>query len=322
MNPSAVLIVGGAGYIGSHIAKMLWKRGYRTLVFDSLSLGNQDAVKYSPLIQGNLSDVHALDQLFDTYPIQAVIHCAALIDVGESVVHPAEYYLNNVTYTLNLLNAMRNHGVTTLIFSSSAAIFGMPQHPKIDESHPCNPINPYGKTKLVVEGILRDYDTAYGLKSTCVRYFNAAGGDPDGEIKDHKLRTTNLIPILIKTLQQKTPITIFGTDYPTLDGTCIRDYVHIEDLGEVHIRAMEKLLQEKQSTHYNLGNGNGFSVKQVISAAEKVTGLKANIIEGPRRAGDPPILVADSKKAREELDWHPQYAEIETMIAHAWNALN
>lgn len=320
MKSSTILIVGGAGFIGSHVAKMLEIQGYRTIVFDNLSTGSRNAVTRSSFTQGDIGNLKNLENIFTSEKIDAVMHFAALIDVGASVTHPDDYYQNNVAHTLNLLKVMVKHGVKTLIFSSSAAIFGAPKQQHIDENHPCNPINPYGQTKLMVETILKDYDHAYGLKSSCLRYFNAAGGDPDGEIKYHKGKETNLIPLILRSIIQNTAINIYGTDYPTPDGTCIRDYIHIEDLGDAHIRAMDRLLNGGMSTNFNLGNGNGFSVREVITAAEKVVGRKVNAIEGPRRPGDPAILVADSKKAHIELGWQPRYPDIETMIAHAWNA--
>lgn len=317
-----ILVAGGAGFIGSHVVKMLDRQGYCPIVFDNLSKGNRQAVTCGTFIEGDLADVLSLKKVFDKFSIEAVMHFAALIDVGESVREPGKYYANNVCNTLNLLEAMRQHGVKTFIFSSTAAIFGNPQQERIAEDHPCAPINPYGYTKLFVEQILRDYDKAYGLRSTALRYFNAAGGDPDGKIKNYNRRPSNLIPVILQHLRQikKDPITINGTDYPTPDGTCVRDYIHIDDLGRAHISAMEKLFGGAPSNNFNLGNGKGFSVWEVIRAAEKVTGLKVRTVEGPRRAGDPPILIAESTKAREYLGWTPHYPDLETMILHAWKA--
>lgn len=315
-----ILIAGGAGFIGSHVAKMLERRGYRPVVFDNLSSGSQKAIGDIPFILGDLARTEDLDLAFKKFPFNAVMHFAALIDVGESVVNPLKYYVHNVSYTLNLIEAMQRHNVNALIFSSSAAIFGLPQQPRINEDHPCRPINPYGETKLMVEKILRDCDTAYGLKSSCLRYFNAAGGDPLGEVKNFKRKEANLIPLVLRHLKNPSqPVTIFGADYPTPDGTCIRDYIHLEDLGTAHILALEQLLKTNVSTNYNLGNGNGFSVREVIRAAKSVTGLKVSVIEGSRRAGDPAQLIADARKARRELGWTPHYT-LEQMIAHAWQA--
>lgn len=322
MNTKNILIVGGAGFIGSQVNKMLHQKGWNTIVFDNLSLGSREAVTCGTFIQGDMANTQDLKDLFSKYKFDAVMHFAALIDVGESCVQPGKYYANNVVNTLNLLEAMREHSVRHFIFSSSAAIYGLPIQDRITESHPCNPINPYGETKLMVEKILRDYGKAYGITSCCLRYFNAAGGDPEGEIKNFKKKESNLIPILLKSLKQKEgALSIFGTDYPTPDGTCIRDYIHVYDLGMAHITALEHLLSGAPSSFYNLGNGSGFSVQQVIQTAELVTGLKARIIIAPRRPGDSPILVADSSKARKELHWQPRYFRLEDMITHAWNAL-
>jgi len=318
-----ILVVGGAGFIGSHVVKMLDQHGYRPIVFDNLSTGSRNAVTRGHFIEGDLANPSDLESVFNDFKIDAVMHFAGLIDVGESVKEPAKYYINNVSYTLNLLEAMRRHGVKILIFSSTAAIFGIPEHnTPIKEDCPKQPINPYGQTKLMVETILHDYDAAYGLKSTALRYFNAAGGDPDGEIKNYKKKESNLIPLILKSLQQPNGIlTINGTDYLTPDGTCIRDYIHLEDLGSAHILAMEKLFNGAPSVNYNLGNGQGFSIREVIQAAEKVTGLHVKTHEGPRRPGDPSILIADSQKAKKELQWQPRYLSLESMITHAWQSL-
>lgn len=316
-----ILIVGGAGYIGSHVNKMLYQAGYETVVFDNLSHGDQRAATHGFFIEGDTANPTALDTLFKKHHIDAVMHFAAYIDVGESVRDPSKYYTNNVTNTLNLLNAMLRHSVKTFIFSSSAAVYGIPKEIPIVESHPCHPINPYGYSKLMVETILSDFDKAYGLKSCSMRYFNAAGGDPDGEIKNYKRKEHNLIPLILKSLKKKESVTIFGTDYPTPDGTCIRDYIHVCDLANAHISAMEHIIKGAPSSIYNLGNGNGFSVRQVIHAVEKVTGLKVHVIEGDRRPGDPAILVANAQKAIHELKWNPQFSALETMIEHAWKAI-
>ena len=323
MNDQNILIVGGAGYIGSHINKMLHKAGYRTVILDNLSNGNKKTVKYGEFIEGDLGDKQLLDRIFKEYPIKAVMHFAAFIDVGESISHPIKYYQNNVTNTLSLLETMIKNACMTFIFSSTAAIFGHPHSLPMTEEHPCHPINPYGETKWMIEKILRSCDTAYGLKSCCLRYFNAAGGDPEGEINNYQKQSTNLIPLLLKNLKSGTgALTVFGSDYPTKDGTCIRDYIHIDDLGTAHIKGLEQLLSGKPSSYYNLGNGNGYTVREVIHAAEKVTGKRAHINEGPRRQGDPPQLIADSKKAYKDLNWKPQYPALETMIQHAWIALD
>ncbi|WP_042281223.1 UDP-glucose 4-epimerase GalE [Candidatus Protochlamydia sp. R18] len=320
MSQLTILIVGGAGYIGSHVNKMLNLMGYHTIVVDNLSRGSIKTVLHGTFVQGDLCDPLFLNQLFQKYTIDAVMHFAAYIDVGESVVNPAKYYQNNVVNTLNLLTAMVKSQVKTFIFSSTAAIFGYPLSNKIAESHPCHPINPYGETKWVAEKMLRDFEQAYGLKYSCLRYFNAAGGDPEGKIKNYQTKSSNLIPLILKSLQHETKsITIYGTDYATTDGTCIRDYIHIQDLGHAHIKALEQLFNGSSSTSYNLGNGNGFSVKEVIQTVEKVLNKKVSFIEGARRPGDPPILLADTQKAASLLNWHPQFSLAE-MIKHAWTA--
>lgn len=320
MEKPIILVVGGAGFIGSHVNKMLHQKGYQTVVLDNLSRGYQESVSDGTFIQGDLAETPLLNQIFENYPIQAVMHFAACIDVGESVTNPAKYYLNNVTHTLNLLNAMLRHGVHTFIFSSSAAIFGHPVTPLINEDHPCHPINPYGKTKWIVENMLADFETAYGIKSCCLRYFNAAGGDPDGKIKNYQKQTSNLIPRILLSLKNlQNCVTIYGTHYPTRDGTCIRDYVHIEDLGTAHIVAMEQLFAGSSSNAYNLGSGMGFSVRDIILAVETVLGIKVRVIEGEKRPGDPAVLLADSTKAARELNWSPRYS-IQEIIQHAWNS--
>ena len=322
MSKGHVLVAGGAGFIGSHVVKMLSRHGYHPVVFDNLSTGHREAVKHATFIEGDLANPVDIDAAFHQYEFSAVMHFAALIDVGESVTDPLQYNQHNVGYTLNLIHAMRQHQVKTIIFSSSASIFGMPLQTKIDENHPCQPLSPYGQTKLTVEKILRDCDAAYDIKSCCLRYFNAAGGDPNGEIKNYKSKESNLIPLVLRSLKSGgKPLTIYGTDYPTEDGTCIRDYIHLEDLGAAHILALEKLLKDRHSTNYNLGNGNGYSVRQVIKTAESVTGLKVNAVEGPRRPGDPSYLVAASLKARQELDWEPRFHLLHDMIDHAWKAM-
>lgn len=317
-----ILVVGGAGFIGSHINEMLHRQGYQTIVLDNLSLGCQAAADHGIFVKGDIADADLLDRLFTQYKIDAVMHFAAFKDVGESVKEPLKYYQNNVSNTLTLLSAMIRHEVKVFIFSSSASIYGMPQENILTEHHPCHPINPYGETKLIVENILKDFDKAYGLRSCSLRYFNAAGGDPEGKIKNCFSKDSNLIPIILRTIgNPERSVTIFGTDYPTPDGTCIRDYIHIEDLGTAHIAAMNHLLNGAPSSCYNLGSGRGFSVREVIAAVEKVTGQKINVKEGPPRPGDPPILVASNRKALEELGWKPAYPSLEVIIEHAWKAM-
>lgn len=317
----SILVTGGAGFIGSNINKLLHLNGYETIVLDNLSQGDRRACKMGTFIEGDIGDEQLLDKIFKEYPIAGVMHFAALINVGDSVVSPAEYYNNNLVKTITLINAMAKHKINHLVYSSSAAVYGMPETQVIKEDHPCLPINPYGHSKLMIEKILDDYDRAYGLRSISLRYFNATGADPDGEIRNYQKKDLNLIPIVLRSLIKDTQVSIFGTDYPTTDGTCIRDYIHVYDLGTAHLLALEHLIGGGKSNHYNLGNGTGFSVKEVIDAANSVTGKKVKVVEGPRRPGDPSILVADATKASRELGWKPKYTKLETMIEHAWKAM-
>jgi len=313
-----VLVVGGAGYIGSHMVKMLSNYGCSVTTLDDLSSGHRDAVLCGDFIQGNFGDRVVLDDTLSR-GFDVVMHFASFIQVGESIKHPEKYYRNNVTYTLGLLDAMRAHGVNKFIFSSTAAIFGEPQYTPIDEQHPLQPINPYGRTKLMVEHVLADYNLAYGFKSVCLRYFNAAGADPEGKLGERHDPETHLIPLVLQVASGRRPsISIFGNDYNTSDGTCIRDYIHIHDLCSAHWLALLSLMNGADSQSYNLGNGNGFSVKEVIDIVEQVTGRKISVVNGPRRYGDPARLVADSRLAGEKLGWQPQYAELATIIEHAW----
>ncbi|EDN66459.1 NAD-dependent epimerase/dehydratase [Beggiatoa sp. PS] len=319
MKKKTILVVGGAGYIGSHMVKMLLNTGYHVVTLDNLSTGYRKAVLGGDIVFGDLGDSKGLDLLFTGYQFDGVMHFASFIQVGESVQIPSKYYQNNVAATLNLLDAMINHGVKTLIFSSSAAIFGEPQYVPLDEQHPKQPINPYGLSKWMVEQILADYNRAYELKSICLRYFNAAGADPDGELGECHDPETHLIPLVLQAASgRRDTITVFGQDYDTPDGTCIRDYIHINDLCQAHLLALEQLLNGAESTAYNLGNGSGFSVKQVIDIAEKVTGKSIPVTMGMRREGDPARLVADSKQAQSLLGWQPQYADLALIISHAW----
>lgn len=314
-----ILVVGGAGYIGSHMVKYLSRRGHAVTVLDDLSTGHRDAVIGAELVVGNLADRALLDQLLSQGGFDGVMHFAASSLVGESVADPAKYYRNNVAGTQNLLDAMREHGPQCFIFSSTAAIFGNPVSELIDEEHPKAPINPYGRSKLMVEQMLADYDAAYGLRSSCLRYFNAAGADPEGELGERHDPETHLIPLVLQAASgRRSHISIFGDDYDTPDGTCIRDYIHVEDLCEAHMLALQRLLDGGASRAYNLGNGNGFSVAQVIEAARAVTGQPIPAEKAPRRPGDPPRLVAASARAHEELGWTPRFDALETIIEHAW----
>ncbi len=313
-----ILVVGGAGYIGSHMVKMLGQRGCSVTTLDDLSSGHRDAVLCGDFVQGDMADSNVLDAVLSR-GFDAVMHFASFIQVGESVQQPAKYYQNNVVNTLGLLDAMRAHGVSRFIFSSTAATFGEPQYSPIDEQHPQQPINPYGRTKLMVEQALADYDLAYGLKSVCLRYFNAAGADPEGQLGERHEPETHLIPLVLQAASGRRPhIGVFGRDYDTPDGTCIRDYIHIEDLCSAHWLALQSLMGGAGSQAYNLGNGHGFSVQEVIDTAERVTGRKVPVVNEPRRAGDPARLVADASLVRQQLGWQPKFADLDTIVAHAW----
>ena len=315
-----ILVVGGAGYIGSYMCKCLAKNGYKPIVLDNLVRGHFEAIKWGPFYEGSISDKALLMHIFSKHEIAAVMHFAAFCYVDESVREPVTYYQNNVANTINLLKAMIEKNISNFIFSSSCATYGEPIETPITEQHPQNPINPYGRSKLMVEQILDDFGNAYGLKSVSLRYFNAAGADPDGEVGEDHTPETHLIPLVLQTaLGQKQVINIFGDDYPTEDGTCIRDYIHISDLAQAHLLALERLLNgQLTGQYYNLGNGDGYSVKQVIDTTRKITKKKipTKIIE--RRLGDPALLIGSSKKAVNELEWKPQYSDLETIIETAW----
>lgn len=315
----AVLICGGAGYIGSHVNKMLSRMGRKTVVFDNLVYGHREAVKWGSFIEGDLKNPEEIGAVFKKYPIEAVMHFAAYAYVGESVIEPEKYYMNNVACTLNLLHAMRMHGCDKIIFSSTCATYGEPERVPITEEMLQEPINPYGRSKLMVEKILEDYAKAYGMKYVALRYFNAAGADPEGEIGESHDPETHLIPLVLDAASGKRPdIKVFGTDYPTKDGSCIRDYIHVNDLGSAHILALDYLEKGKESGCFNLGNEKGTSVLEVIEAVRKVTGKDFLVTLAGRRPGDPATLVGGSKKAREVLGWKPEYGDIETIVEHAW----
>ncbi len=315
----AVLVCGGAGYIGSHVNKMLSRQGRETVVFDNLVYGHREAVKWGQFIQGDLKNPDEIEAVFEKYPIDAVMHFAAYAYVGESVIDPEKYYMNNVACTLNLLHAMRKHGCNKIIFSSTCATYGEPEKVPIVEDMPQNPINPYGASKLMVERVLRDYGQAYGLKYAALRYFNAAGADPEGEIGEDHTPETHLIPLVLDAASGKRPdVKVFGTDYPTRDGSCIRDYIHVNDLGSAHILALERLERGGESDCFNLGNEKGTSVLEVIEAVKKVTGKDFKVTLTDRRPGDPATLVGGSGKAKTVLGWEPRYADIETIVEHAW----
>lgn len=314
-----ILIVGGAGYIGSHVNKILAGHGYNTVVFDNLARGHRELVKWGKFMQGDLLNKKSIDTVFQENPIDSVMHFAAFAYIGESVADPAGYYLNNVTGTMNLLESMREHGVNKLIFSSTCSIYGSPEKMPITEDQPKNPINPYGQSKLVVENILRDYDTAYGLRYVCLRYFNAAGADPDAEIGEWHEPETHLIPLVIDAaIGIKPHITVFGTDYNTPDGTCIRDYIHVIDLAVAHVLSLEYLLNGGKSNYFNLGNKIGVSVKEVIETVKAVSGLDVPIVYGDRRPGDPAILIGSSEKIMKELGWKPNLGSLEQIVQTAF----
>ena len=315
-----ILVCGGAGYIGAHMCKLLAAQGHSVSVFDNLSTGHAEAVRWGELIRGDLLVRDDIDRALRQRTFQAVMHFSARSLVGESVSRPDLYYQNNVTGTANLLDAMVAQGVKTFIFSSTAAIYGMPQYTPIDEQHPKAPINPYGNTKLMVETMLADYDTAFGLRSVALRYFNAAGADPEGTIGENHDPETHLIPNVLKSvLHQSThPLKVFGNDYETPDGTCVRDYIHVADLGDAHLKALDYLQRGGKSDAFNLGNGKGFSVFDVINAARQVTGRDIHYTVVARRPGDPAVLVASAAKARETLNWVPKYTDLGEIIATAW----
>lgn len=314
-----ILVVGGAGYIGSHMVVRLLQDDVEVTTLDNLSAGYRDAVLGGNFIEGDLSDINLLEKVFSENDFDAVMHFASYIEVGESIIAPAKYYFNNVTNTQNLLDTMVKHGVLNFIFSSTAAIFGEPQYIPIDEKHTMKPINPYGRTKLIVEQMLADYDHAYGLKSVALRYFNAAGADPEIRIGERHVPESHLIPLVLQAASgRRDSISIFGQDYDTPDGTCIRDYIHICDLCEAHLLAINALQSSNHSAAYNLGNGNGFSVKEVIDTAKQVTGRDIPVEFAERRVGDPARLVADAALARKELSWEPAFSSLESIIKHAW----
>jgi len=314
-----ILIAGGAGYIGSHTNKLLNEKGYQTVVFDNLIYGHREFVKCGEFIQGDLSDKDQISDRLRKYPIEAVMHFSAFAYVGESVTDPSKYYRNNVANTLNLLEVMREFGIKYFIFSSTCATYGMPLEIPITEDHPQTPVSPYGKSKLMVEDILKDFDSAYGIKHINLRYFNAAGADPAAEIGERHNPETHLIPLTIyAALGMRDSIKIFGSDYPTKDGTCVRDYIHVTDLADAHIKAFEHIKTTNKSDSFNLGNDIGHSVRDIINTVKKVSKQNFKIIETARRAGDPAVLISSSKKASDILAWKPQYADIETIVETAW----
>lgn len=313
-----ILVTGGAGYIGSHAVRLFLDRGHDVTILDNLVYGHRAAVPAERLVVADLNETARLDQLLLEKRIEAIVHFAAWTYVGESVLEPAKYWQNNLVNTLHLLEAARRHRISRFVFSSTAATFGMPEAMPITEETPQRPINPYGQSKLAVEKALADFARAYQWGFAAMRYFNASGARADGSIGEDHTPETHLIPLVIQAAVGRRPhIEVFGTNYPTPDGTCIRDYIHVEDLAEAHLLALEKL-QPGKGLHYNLGIGKGYSVREVIHAVEEVTGFKVPVKEGPRRSGDPPELIASSARIQQELGWRPKYTDLESIVATAW----
>lgn len=314
-----ILVTGGAGYIGSHVNKLLNKKGYQTIVYDNLIYGNVESVKWGTFIEGDLNDTSKLNSLFKKHNIDAVMHFAAFAYVGESVRDPQKYYYNNVLNTINLLKAMNEAKVDKFIFSSTCATYGDPKRLPMDEKHPQMPINPYGKSKYMVEKILEDYYQAYNLKYVILRYFNAAGADPEGEIGEKHEPETHLIPLAIETaIGKRSKIKVFGNDYDTHDGTCVRDYIHVNDIADAHILALEYLINGGDCEIFNLSNGNGYTVMEVLDCVKEITKADLNIVYDSKRNGDPATLLGSSKKIELKLGWKPKYPELSTIIETAW----
>ncbi len=315
-----ILVTGGAGYIGLHMAKLLKNSGYKTIIFDNLSKGHAHFVSDAEtFIIGDLKNTSSIKEVFINYAIDAVIHFAGFIEVEESVKNPIKFYINNIANTLNLIEVMLKYDVKKFIFSSTAAIYGEPEYIPIDEKHQEKPLNPYGRSKLFIEHSLKDMAEAYGLNYAILRYFNASGADLEGKIGECHQPETHLIPLVLEVAEGKREsISIFGDDYPTPDGTCIRDYIHVIDLCQAHLLALEKLFLGGKSDCYNLGSGCGFSVKEIIDGVSKITGRPIPTIIAPRRSGDPAILIADSTKAIQSLGWKPRFSDIQTIIRSAW----
>ncbi len=314
----AILVCGGAGYIGSHVCKMMSKKGLDIVVYDNLSHGYRDFAKWGEFVEGDIGDASRLDQVFKKHKIDAVMHFCAFIEVGESVQDPEKYYKNNLKNTVTMLESMRRNGVNKLIFSSTAAVYGDPERIPIQEDDRKIQINPYGRTKWMIEQILEDYHAAYGFKSIRFRYFNAAGCDPDREVGEAHVPESHLIPLILDAaIGRRESIKIYGTDYDTKDGTCIRDYVHVNDLADAHIRGVEHLLAGGDTDYFNLGSGDGFSVREMIDMVRKVTGREFKVVEVERRPGDPPYLIAKSDKAKNVLGWTIRYS-LEDIVRTAW----
>jgi UDP-glucose 4-epimerase len=314
-----ILVVGGAGYIGSHACKELFRQGYNPIVFDNLVYGHKNFIKWGEFLLGDLNNIDQIRLVFDKYKFDAVMHFAAFAYVGESVKDPQKYYQNNVVATLNLLNVMKEYNVNKFIFSSTCATYGNPEYLPIDEKHPQNPINPYGMSKLMVENILKDYSIAYDFRFVSLRYFNASGCDVDGEIGEFHDPETHLIPLILDAaLGKRESIKVFGTDYDTKDGSAVRDYIHVVDLANAHILALTYLLEDGGSEIFNLGNGIGFSVNEVIECVKNVTGSSFKVEYVGRRSGDPAVLIGSSEKISSMLGWSPSYFKLDDIISTAW----
>lgn len=316
-----ILVIGGAGYIGSHMLQWLRQENEAHLVFDNLERGHPAAVQSSQLVVGDLRNPGDIDAVLADHPeIDTVMHFAAYAYVGESVTEPDKYWHNNTTAVLSLLDSMRKHGINQFVFSSTCATFGEPDYVPIDEQHPQRPINPYGESKLAVEKILAGYDRAYGLRSVCLRYFNAAGADPEGQIGEDHRPEVHLIPNAIYAAMGKSgPMKVFGSDYDTPDGTCVRDYIHVHDLAQAHLLAVKHLRSGGDSRRYNLGNGQGFSIRQVLDVVSEVVGNPVPFEMADRRPGDPGTLIGSSHRVREDWGWQPRYPDLKTIVEHAWN---
>ena len=315
---STIFVTGGAGYIGSHVVKELLRHGHQPIVFDNLQAGHRQAIMGALFMEGDLSDQERMAEIFKTHPIDAVMHFAGDCLVGESVQNPQKYFNNNVKNGLSLLEILEKYNVRKIVFSSSAAVYGEPGEIPISEKHPCAPTNPYGETKWIFEKILQAFHDSGKLIFISLRYFNAAGADPEGMLGEDHCPETHLIPLVIKSALNGSPVPVYGTDYDTSDGTCIRDYIHVTDLAHAHLLALQKLEREDESAIYNLGNQSGYSVREVIEAVRKVSGKSIVSVDSPRRPGDPARLVASSQKIRGELSWNPKYPDLETIVQTAW----
>jgi UDP-arabinose 4-epimerase len=314
-----IVVTGGAGYIGAHTCKTLSRSGFQPVVVDNLVRGHRNFIRWGPFEPGDILDIARIDKILKKHRPVAIVHFAGFAYVGESVANPERYYHNNVVGSLNLLEAMRRNAVDKMVFSSSCTTYGQPDHLPIDENHPQRPENPYGNSKLAVEKILIDYHRAHGINSVILRYFNAAGADPEGEIGEDHRPETHLIPLALKAIETNSAITVNGDDYRTPDGTCIRDYIHVDDLARAHVQALRLLSSSATSDCFNLGNGCGHSVLEVIETAERVTGKRLNVAIGPRRPGDPDVLVGAAERARRKLNWIPKYPDLEAIVETAWN---